>query len=361
MNALVLTSNRRKDGFTAHYLDLFLEGLALGGARTRVVDVPSLDVKPCLQCYACWLATPGRCVHKDDMEPLLAEWVASDAVVLVTPVLHYTLASDLKRLIERTFPLHRPGLDLSDRGLERNRRRHPDARCRSMVLVAVGALRSSDNFTPLVDTTRLIAESLDMELVGTLLRPESHLLQYTASKPRTLRTIRTAWVEAGRQLAALGRISPETEARAALRYATDLPAMMDYASVYWEHAENAGPRGIHPATLEDSVGRDDRILVREMVRRLDPTATARARFTLVLDFPDLPRAWTLRVDRGRCDLEEGAGEGADLVLRTASTTWADVIQGKVDPRHALRDGRISLEGDRSIFLKLGRTFDMERE
>jgi multimeric flavodoxin WrbA len=69
MKALILLgSPRGKRSSSYHVAEYFTEGLRKAGCRTKEILVRDLAVNPCRGCFGCWTKTPGRCVHRDDME-----------------------------------------------------------------------------------------------------------------------------------------------------------------------------------------------------------------------------------------------------------------------------------------------------
>ena len=52
------------------------------------------DIKHCSGCFTCWTKTPGKCIHKDDMEELLHKISQADVIVYATPLYYYTVKVD---------------------------------------------------------------------------------------------------------------------------------------------------------------------------------------------------------------------------------------------------------------------------
>ncbi len=96
MKVLLLRANPRKLGYTQRLVDLFEQGLRQTPAAITDVDLTGRNILPCLGCYHCWLITPGRCVHSDDMSALLEQFLAADVVVCCTPLYYYSMSSALK-------------------------------------------------------------------------------------------------------------------------------------------------------------------------------------------------------------------------------------------------------------------------
>ncbi len=108
--------------------------------------------------------------------------------------------------------------------------------------------------------------------------------------------------------------------------------------------------------VQARVESDVRILMREMARYLDPRAAARLRAVLQFDFPDEQLHFRLTIDRGHCALEETATEHPDLRVSCRTGVWAKIFTRQLDVREALKDRRLVLEGDKSLFTRLDRLF-----
>lgn len=357
MKVLLLRGNPRKIGYTQRLADLVLQGVREAGAAVTDVDLTAREILPCLGCFHCWLAAPGQCVHPDAMDGLLEQVLAADVLVCATPIYYFSMSSSLKMFFERTFPLAKQGFVPSGRGLLRNSVRYPDRwQGKKLITLVVGALRDLGVFRPANETFQLIADSLDLELGGQLTRPEAYLLDYALSKPKTLKRIEAAFIQAGREAGATGRLSEKTMLEASLPLSPSAEHFRTYSNLYWAHAMAMGADGQVPALVQARVASDMRILMREMARYLDPRAAARLRTVLQFDFPDEKLHFRLTIDRGQCAFEETTTERPDLRVQCEAAVWAKVFMRLMDVREALKDRRIELAGDKSLFTRLDRLF-----
>ena len=359
MKVLLVRGNPRKNGFTQFLTNLFLQGLREVGASVKDVDLTSDThaLKPCLGCYHCWLVKAGECIHDDPMKKLLPLVLDADVLVCATPVYYFAMSSFLKNFFERTFPLTAEGLETSKMGGLRNRLREPAKWSnKKFISITVGALRARDAYEPVNQTFRLIADTLDMELGGQLTRPESHQLPFKLSKPITLKRVEAAFLKAGREAGATGKLSARTMADAALPLSPDENHFRTYANIYWENAAAMNARSTNSSDLHKRVGSDPDILMREMARSIDPQTTARLRAVLQFDFPDCQRHYRFTLDKGHCDLKFEPTARPDLRVTCATDIWVALFMRQLNVAAALRQGVIKLEGDKGIFTKLDRYF-----
>ena len=357
MKVLLLRSNPRKVGYTQRLTDLFLEGLRESSALVKDLDLPSLALNPCLGCYHCWLVTPGQCIHRDAMSAVLEDVLAAEVIVCSTPFYFYSMSAYLKTFFDRTLPLTRQGFVPSARGQIRNSIRYPERWTgKKLITIVAGAFKDPGGYRPLNETFQLIADGLDLEVGGQLTRPESYLLDYPLSKPRTLKMIQAAFVQAGREAGDTGRLSPATMQAASLPLAVDLEHFRTYSNIYWARALELGQEALAPSVVQRAVAGDVRILLREMVRCLDPKTSAHVKAVLQFEFPDQALAYCVQINSGRCTLTEGTTGHPDLRVRCDSATWTAVFTRQIDVRQALKNRQILLEGDKSLFARLDRFF-----
>jgi hypothetical protein len=111
------------------------ETLTGRGYDAETVDCLTADVIPCTGCGSCALRTPGTCAVKDDMQDILRTMVASDLLVLATPVRFGSYAAELKKVVDRFQPLMVPIYVLRDGEM------HFQGRYDLPALVGVGLVR----------------------------------------------------------------------------------------------------------------------------------------------------------------------------------------------------------------------------
>lgn len=99
MNILILQSSPNLQGSTAILTDEFARGAREAGHTVTRVDVDRLDVAPCTGCVAC--GYEGPCVQHDDMDNLRRQILATDMLVLATPLYYYGMTAQLKTVIDR--------------------------------------------------------------------------------------------------------------------------------------------------------------------------------------------------------------------------------------------------------------------
>jgi multimeric flavodoxin WrbA len=99
LKVLGIMSSPRFGGNTDLLLDAALNGAQSQGAEVEKIDIAKLRIAPCREIYAC--LKDGKCVIKDEMDPLYDKLVKADAIIVATPIFFYTVSAQLAALISR--------------------------------------------------------------------------------------------------------------------------------------------------------------------------------------------------------------------------------------------------------------------
>lgn len=356
VSILVLTAFPRRDGFTRLCTDCFIKGVARTGVPHTIIDLVNAGIKPCKGCFHCWCTTPGRCVQNDGMRKLLDDFLDCDALFCATPLYAYNISSHLKMFYERTLPLLSPGVTDTPTGTDRNCIRYPDRGPRVMAAIVTGGLGTRTHADAAVASLRLFAEGFNMKFAGALVRNESYLLQFTDTKPKTVKTVETAIEQAGRTFALEGAIDRRLIEKAATPLAVDRARFRMYSNIYWEHARKVFARGGSIDEVRSLTRGDVRILMEEMALSVDPVTTANLRAAFQFIFTDTGSAYCVSVEKGTARLERAEKTHYDLKITCPETVWTGILHRTADPVKALANGDIRLEGDKELFRKFGRFF-----
>ena len=104
MKLLAVNGSPRKNRNTASLLTKVMEGAADSGCGTKLVHLSDLKFSGCLSCLACKIRgnkCGGLCALKDDLRPVLEETLASDILVIGTPVYWHYPTSLVRAFMER--------------------------------------------------------------------------------------------------------------------------------------------------------------------------------------------------------------------------------------------------------------------
>ena len=106
----ILILNGEPDASSA--FDGYVHDLAdqLGGIghQVHLIELRELDLKGCSGCFGCWVKTPGECAKRDDSAAVCSSMLASDLVVLASPMVMGFTTALLKRVADQMIPLVHP-------------------------------------------------------------------------------------------------------------------------------------------------------------------------------------------------------------------------------------------------------------
>lgn len=105
---IALLGSPRKKG--TYQLLVSLRGLLEErGLSLEILQLSTLDIKPCKGCQKCILK--GKCIYQDDMDTVLSALQSARAVILASPVYIGHITAQLKIFLDRTCAwYHRPPL-----------------------------------------------------------------------------------------------------------------------------------------------------------------------------------------------------------------------------------------------------------
>lgn len=104
-------SPRPKVSNTEVLLQEFLKGARSAGAETETVYLQGKNIHPCVGCFTCWVKTPGICSIKDDGIEIARKFIASDQVIMASPLIMGFVSALLKNAFDRNIPLVHPHLE----------------------------------------------------------------------------------------------------------------------------------------------------------------------------------------------------------------------------------------------------------
>ena len=102
MKVCVLMGSPRKNGNTASLLEPFCAEIKQSGAEVTIFSLYDMEIRPCIACRTCqrdW--SMFGCSQKDDGQILFDEILASDLLVLATPIYSWYCTPPMKALLDR--------------------------------------------------------------------------------------------------------------------------------------------------------------------------------------------------------------------------------------------------------------------
>ncbi len=115
MKILILNGNPDADKGTMDlYVSSLLKHLQAAGHDAMSITLRDKKIGYCVGCFNCWLKTPGICCIQDDAVDITRQYIASDHVILASPLIAGFMSSLLKSAMDRNICLVHPHLEEVD-------------------------------------------------------------------------------------------------------------------------------------------------------------------------------------------------------------------------------------------------------
>ena len=158
---LAIYGSPRRKGNTSLLLKEAVKGAREAGAAVEEIVLRDLKMSPCLEIYGC--RKTGRCVIKDDFQPLYDKLLACRGVILASPVFFYTVSALTKIMMDRCQSLW-----VKRYWIEKTPFGQKDY-LRKGIFISVGATKGKRLFEGILLTVRYFFDALDAELWKALL------------------------------------------------------------------------------------------------------------------------------------------------------------------------------------------------
>lgn len=99
---LILEGSPRINGNSSILCNEFEKGAIESGCDVEKIHITKMKIAGCLGCDACQ-RDGGVCVQKDSMAEIKEKMINADVIVLASPIYFYSMSSQLKALIDRTY------------------------------------------------------------------------------------------------------------------------------------------------------------------------------------------------------------------------------------------------------------------
>ena len=113
MKIVGILGSERKGGNTEVLLDVALEEAQKNGVLTDKVPLRDKSIAPCDGCLGC--TKTGKCVIEDDAQEIYEKMLDSEGIIWATPVYFWSMSGQTKTLMDRTYALLFPKLQLTNK------------------------------------------------------------------------------------------------------------------------------------------------------------------------------------------------------------------------------------------------------
>ena len=111
MKLVIVKGTYHKDGYISSLVEEISKGFKSQNEsnEVKIIDLLDAHIEFCGGCKNCGKKSTvgiiGDCPKKDDMHGILEELLATDRVVLASPIYYFTMTALMKRFVERTIAL----------------------------------------------------------------------------------------------------------------------------------------------------------------------------------------------------------------------------------------------------------------
>lgn len=103
---LIISSSPRKGSNSDALCEEFKRGALASNNTVEKVLLRDKQIKYCIGCGACIINGYTNCSQQDDMSELLDKMIASDVIVMASPVYFYTVCAQMKAFLDRCCARH---------------------------------------------------------------------------------------------------------------------------------------------------------------------------------------------------------------------------------------------------------------
>jgi len=118
MRVCSVLGSPRPEGNTAKVLGWVETELKDAGHDVKRIDVGRGQIKPCQECYGCHANPDAPDCILDDLAPeIFRDWLASDLILIASPLFCWGVSAQMKALIDRAYCLIKQGGEKGYRSL----------------------------------------------------------------------------------------------------------------------------------------------------------------------------------------------------------------------------------------------------
>lgn len=341
MNVLLINGSPKGKGSNTYRLArAFLEGMGDISLRERIVG--QMELKPCRGCFACWNKTPGRCVHRDDMEAVTADMLWADVILWSFPLYYFSVPGPLKNLMDRQLPMALPFME-SEAASGGHPSRYDMSGKRHVVISTCGFYTAEGNYE---GVTAIFDHLCGKGKYTSIFCGQGELFRVKELSQRTGQYL--AQVKKAGQEFVSGGISRETEQKLKeLLYPRQVFEAMADAS--WG-VEKTGEKA------EEAL-----VFTRQMGALYNKKAWDGKDRILEMAYTDVDKRYQLILGKDECRVIKEDFQPYTTRIETPYTLWQAIAAGEITGQDALMQQKYRVKGDFDLMLHWEKYFGPERE
>ena len=305
------------------------------------LEVASLKLGPCKGCFACWNATPGECVIKDDMAAVIQKEVAADLIVWSFPLYYFNVPGLLKNLIDRQLPMSQPFMAERTDGYGNGTHtaRYDMSGKKHVLISTCGFYTAKDNYDSVIN---MFNHFLGKDAFETIFCGQGELFKIKELSSRTDEYLEYV-KKAGTEFAS-GKIQADTKtALATLLYPKDVFEKMADSS--WGIDKQTGQK------LDD-----DLIFTKQMAALYNKNSWNGKDRVLEINYTDINKTYQILLGKDGSQVFTDNSLTATTRIETPFTVWVAISRGEITGEEALGKQLYRVTGDFDLMINWQKSF-----
>ena len=329
---------------TKSFVQGFTEQKQAQGITVEVdeAEVSSLNIGACKGCFACWKATPGVCVIKDDMAQIIKKEVEADLIIWSFPLYYFNVPGLLKNLIDRQLPMSEPFMDDRTDGYGNGSHvaRYDMSGKKHVLISTCGFYTAADNY----DSVRnMFNHFLGKDNFETIFCGQGELFGVKELSSKTDEYLE-AVKKAGKDFATENKILPDTKEKLnTMLYPKDVFEKMADAS--WGVEKSTGKKAD-----------EDFIFTSQMAALYNKASWDGKDRVLEMYYTDLDKTYQILLGKEGSKVFTDSSLTATTRIETPFTVWVSISRGEISGEEALAKQLYKVTGDFSLMMNWSKNF-----
>ncbi len=330
----------------------FIEGVKAANENNSIpveideLELASLNVGPCRGCFACWNATPGKCVIKDDMQMIIEKELSADLIVWSFPLYYFNVPGLLKNLIDRQLPMSLPFMAERTDGYGNgsHQARYENRNTKHVLVSTCGFYTAQGNYDSVIN---MFNHFLGKGAFETIFSGQGELFKIKELSDRTDAYLNSV-KKAGSEYAA-GSISEATR--------QELNALL-YEKEEFERMADAS-WGIDKTTGQKES--EDLIFTKQMASLYNKASYDGKDKVLEMYYTDLGKTYQILLGKDGSKVYTDLSLTATTRIETTFDLWQKISRKEISGEEALGKQMYKVTGDFNLMMNWGKYFGGNHE
>jgi len=356
---VIFGSPRYKKSASYHLGQHFANGLKRAGMEVEEIMLVKQKINHCIGCFTCWTKTPGKCVHRDDMDILLPKIRNTDLIVYAIPLYIFSVPGIVKDFLDRQLPLVEPYLVKKD-GITSHPIRNKSKK-KDVFVISVAGFPERSHFDAMVDMFKKKTRPADETYIGDILIGGAERMSKDDSQDG-YKALYNYIEQAGFEVATNSAVSKETQKlinEESMMKSEDIDTFIDIANKYWD---SLMPKDYSQVEIKKSADAKPLKITdggmaaffAGMSRIYNPNGIPGLK--AVLQFNLDKDQYHLIIDEDGSSAYKGPHPNPTTTIISTADTWMKISTGELDGAQGLMKGLYKVEGDMSLLMNMDKMF-----